>query len=154
MKILIVYDSKFGNTAKVAQKIATTFSKPNQITVVQVDKFKPSQLQSAKLLIVGSPTHGGMPTQAIQSFLSSLSPDSLQNKRVAAFDTRISVDDVGFALKFVIKLTGYAAPRILNSLKAKGGDPANQADGFYVVDKAGPLKKGELARVVSWTKKI
>ena len=67
MKVLIVYDSAYGNTEKVARAIGGVIT--GEVKVLRPGEVNPSELQSLDLLIVGSPTQGGRPTPAIQDFL-------------------------------------------------------------------------------------
>ncbi len=55
---------------------------------------------------------------------------------------------------FVARLFGYAAGRIADSLKAKGGNLAPPPEGFIVKGNEGPLKEGELERAAGWAKGI
>jgi flavodoxin len=52
------------------------------------------------------------------------------------------------------KVFGYAAGRIADSLKAKGGRLVAEPDGFIVEDREGPLKQGELERAADWVKTV
>jgi len=56
MKTLIVYDSFFGNTEKIAQAIGNSLSAKENIETLRVSEVKPEQLIGLELLIVGSPT--------------------------------------------------------------------------------------------------
>jgi hypothetical protein len=76
----------------------------------------------------------------------------LQHARVAAFDTRVAVPERGFALRLLMKVVGYAAPRIAKGLQAKGGHLAAAPEGFIVQDTKGPLKDGELQRAEAWAR--
>jgi flavodoxin len=69
MKTLIVYDSVFGNTQKIAQAIAGAL---DCLDVLQVVNANLNQLSGLDLLIVGSPTRGFRPTPAITAFLKSI----------------------------------------------------------------------------------
>ena len=145
MKALIVYDSVYGNTEKIARAIAGAITPPDEVKVVRAGEVNPSELQSIGLLIVGSPTQGGRPTKAIQEFLSRV-PESIKGVRVAAFDTRFSTKWVG--------IFGYAAGKIADNLKRKGGALIATPEAFYVKGKEGPLKEGELERAAGWAKGI
>ncbi len=54
----------------------------------------------------------------------------------------------------LLRVFGYAAGRITNSLKSKGGHLAAEPEGFIVEDSEGPLKQGELERAAIWAKGI
>lgn len=146
MKVLIVYDSVYGNTEKIARAVAEAITQFGEVKILRVREANPSELGSIDLLIVGSPTQGGKPTPAIQEFLGKIPANALKNISVASFDTRVKM--------FVAKLFGYAAGRIADSLKGKGGHLAAQPEGFIVKGNEGPLKEGELERAEGWAKGI
>ena len=80
-----------------------------------------------KLLIVGSPTRGFRPTPAINRLLGSIPKHGLKGVKVAAFDTRISMNDIDSRiLPPLVKVFGYAAKPIADRLKKKGGELAVQ----------------------------
>jgi flavodoxin len=142
MKALIVYDSVYGNTEKIARAIAEAITPSNEVKVLRAGEANPSELASIDLLIVGSPTHGGRPVPAIHDFLNKV--PKLQGVNVAAFDTRITTKLVG--------IFGYAAGRIAGNLKKKGGTLVASPEGFFVAGGQGPLKEGELERAADWAK--
>jgi flavodoxin I len=144
MKALIVYDSVYGNTEKIARAIAEAITPSGEVKVLGAGEANPSELASIDLLIVGSPTHAGRPTPAIQDFLNKV--PKLQGIKVAAFDTRIPTK--------LVKVFGYAAGRIANNLKKKSGTLIASPEGFFVTGGQGPLKEGELERAAGWAKGI
>ena len=144
MKALIVYDSVYGNTERIARAMAEAIAPSGEGKALRAGEANLSELESLDLLIVGSPTHGGRPTAAVQDFLNKV--PKLQDINVAAFDTRITT-------KFV-KVFGYAAGRIANNLKKKGGILIASPQGFFVTGGQGPLKEGELERAAAWAKGI
>jgi flavodoxin I len=146
MKALIVYDSVYGNTEKIARAIAEAIAPSGEVKVVQAGEASPSELESIDLLIVGSPTHGGRPTPAIQDLINKMPQPSLQGINVAAFDTRIPTK--------LVRVFGYAAGRIAGNLKKKGGTLIASPEGFFVTASKGPLKEGELERAAGWAKGI
>jgi flavodoxin I len=104
-----------------------------------------SELETLDLLIIGSPTHAGRPTQPIQEFLKAPAP-AFKGTNVAAFDTRFS--------SRLARIFGYAAGRISDSLKRKGGTLIASPEGFFVEGTEGPLKEGEVERAAGWAKEI
>jgi flavodoxin I len=150
MNTLVVYDSVYGNTEKVAWAIARALAPDIAVTTLRVGEANVASLQPVDLLIVGSPTQGGRATPAIQEFINKIPTGGLKNVRVTAFDTRFSAQEKGIGLRILMGLVGYAAGRIANSLQAKGGSLAIPPEGFIVEDKEGPLKAGELERAVGW----
>ncbi len=140
MKAWIVYDTLWGNTERIARSVGEAVG--GGVRVSRVGEVDPSEAETVDLLIVGSPTQGGAPTQAIQGFLNAIPPGALGRVRVAAFDTRIP-------MKFA-KIFGYAAEKISASLVRKGGSEATAPAGFFVGGRKGPLSAGELERAAGW----
>jgi flavodoxin len=135
MKALIVYDSSFGNTEKVARAIGDTVVGQ----VARVGEVNPTDLKGFDLLIVGSPTHGGFQTKGIDGLLKAL--PALSGLKVAVFDTR--------ARRTIF---GYAAPKISQRLEKAGGKLVVPPEGFFVTGKQGPLEDGELDRAAEWVR--
>jgi len=157
MKALIIYDSVFGNTGKVAQAIGETISKqyPDQSQTLQVDVVKAEYIQGLDLLIVGSPTRSFRPTPAVNEFLKSLPRNHLSGIKVAAFDTRIWLNTIdSSALRFIVDKGGYAASKIVKALQKKGGNLVSDPEGFLVIGDQGPLKEGELERAEDWANQL
>lgn len=92
MKTLVVYDSYFGNTEKVAQAIGDSIEGS---VVKRPEGVELESLSALDLLIVGSPTRGFRPSDAIKSFLNEIPSKSLEGVKVAGFDTRMDPEDVG-----------------------------------------------------------
>ncbi|MCU0860567.1 MAG: flavodoxin family protein [Thermoplasmata archaeon] len=138
MKTIIVYDSLHGNTENIAKAIGAAIG--GDVKVARVADVPPGDIVSADLVIVGSPTHGGRPTPAIQSTLNAV-PD-LRGKKAAAFDTRLGGR--------MVKMFGFAAPKINDLLIGKGATTVTPPEWFVVMKTAGPLKDGEIERAAAW----
>ena len=151
METLIVYDSFFGNTEQIARMVAGAIDGSKAL---RVSKVKPPDMESIDLLIVGSPTRGFMASEAIQVFIKDIPDNTLKGMKVTAFDTRLPAGEVGKGLRLLMKVGGYAAPRIVQVLKKKGGTLIAPPEGFFVKDREGPLKEGELERAASWANGI
>lgn len=155
MKAFIVYDSMFGNTEQVAQVMATALADYAQVALCRVGDVSPAALTGLDVLIVGSPTQGFQPTPAIKKLLDSLPAQGLKGVNVAAFDTRVDVEDVdNRLLTILVNLFGYAAKPIANRLQKKGGNLVMPPEGFLVDGKEGPLKAGERERAADWAKQV
>ena len=152
MKALIIYDSMYGNTEKITRAIADAIT--GDVRALRASEAIPSDLKTVDFLIVGSPTQGFRATRPVQTFIQSIATGELKGVNIAAFDTRIPESDVGKGLRFIMKMGGYAAPRIAQSLKKRGGNLIAPPEGFFVKDKEGPLLDGELERAGSWAKEI
>jgi len=153
MKAMVVYDSVHGNTRQVAETVAEALRVAADVETREVTEVEPGQLTGLDVLIVGAPTHAFQPTAAARAFLKRIPPGALRGARVAAFDTRISEEDVGSGVfSFFVKFFGYAAEPIAARLKRKGGDLTLPPEGFFVLESEGPLKAGELERAANWAR--
>lgn len=150
MKAVVIYDSVYGNTQKIAQAIGDGLT--GEVKVVPVGAMSASEVRSFDLLIVGSPVHGGRATPSIDAFLQQLPPHALEGKSVGAFDTRFEAEEQGIGLRILMSVIRYAAERIARELAKKGGRLAAEPEGFIVEQKEGPLKQGELERASQWAK--
>lgn len=144
MKTLIIYDSIHGNTERIAHAVSQGVNK--DIEVLNVANATTKDLKSLDLLVAGCPTHGGRPTKAMQIYLNNLEESSLEDIKIATFDTRIKATWV--------KIFGFAASRIANTLKKKGGKMIETPEGFFVKGTEGPLLEGELERATEWGKNL
>lgn len=161
MKALVIYDSLYGNTERVAQAIGAGLSGAigvsDYVEVVKVGEARPGQLSGLDLLLIGAPTHGSHPSPAAQEFLDCIPRDALVGVKVAAFDTRTDMDKLTGVMRLFGKILGawgFAAPRISASLEARGGQVICPPEGFIVKDREGPLEDGELERALPWAQKI
>jgi flavodoxin len=155
MKALVIYDSYFGNTEKIAQAIGNALGPKTIVQTVKVDQAEQGMLEGIDILVVGSPTRAFSPTPAIKSFLKMIKPKGLQGVKVAAFDTRIPLDEKtpGF-LRFMVRLFGYADKPLQTLMVQKGGQATVPSQGFFVTASEGPLQDGELERASAWAKQI
>jgi flavodoxin len=142
MKTWIAYDSLWRNTEKVARAIGDALE--GEVEVRRAADLDPSAVESGDLLIVGSPTHGGRPTEAIQNLLGQLRTTLGAGTRAAAFDTRLATR--------LVAIFGYAAPRIAQTFESAGATLVVPPEGFVVKGKDGPLGEGELERAADWAR--
>jgi flavodoxin len=151
MKILIVYDSVFGNTEKIAQAIGAALAAHESVETLPAGQATADKMRGLNLLIVGSPTRGFRPTETVARLLNMLEKNQLDGVQVAAFDTRIALETIDSrALRFLVDKGGYAASTIAKALKKKSGTLLAPPEGFFVTGEQGPLKDGELERAADW----
>lgn len=151
MTALVVYDSFFGNTEKIARAMSDALPDSK---LMSAGDARPSDVQSIDVLIVGSPTRGFRASEKTNAFIQSIPANGLQGKKVAVFDTRMPEKDVGRGVRFIMKVGGYAAPKMAEAVKKKGGELVTTPEGFFVVDREGPLKEGELERAAKWAETV
>lgn len=150
MNILIIYDSTYGNTEKIAQAMARALQLDTD-KIIPSKEAKISQLKNLDLLIIGSPTYAGKPTPTLKEFMTKIPDNYLSETRVLAFDTAIRYEDKNFFFKNFIKMLGYAAKHTAKELENKGAEIIN-VETFFVKDKEGPLEDGEINRAKDWVK--
>jgi flavodoxin I len=141
MRILVVYDSMYGNTEAIAKAVAAALGADAR--VARAPDADPTALEGLDLLIVGAPTHGGRPMPSVQAFLDAL--PAVQDRRMAVFDTR--------SPGRIARAFGEASARAAAQLRERGAVVVG-TEGFLVTGKKGPLKEGELERAVAWAKDV
>ena len=119
MKALIVYDSQFGNTERIAQCITSTLSEFGHAIAVRVDQVYLEELPGIDMLILGCPTQGMRQTPAMQSFIAHIPHELLNGLFVVCFDTRFRG---GFWML-------SAAPAMAKQLRMLGVEPVVQPEG-------------------------
>jgi menaquinone-dependent protoporphyrinogen IX oxidase len=164
MKVLVVYESMYGNTHIVASNIADGLRGTHEVTVVPVSAATADLVAGADLLIVGAPTHmHGLSTassrQAARKAAAkpesglTLDPDAggpaLRDwlrglvgghALATAFDTRLAGAPV---------LTGRASRGISRLLTRHGYQLIVPPESF-VVTKLNTLVDGESSRARRW----
>ena len=130
--------SVFGNTEKIAQSIGQVIGAAlgleGHIETLPVSQATAEKILELDLLIVGSPTRGFRPTEAISKLLNTFSKKHLTGVQVAAFDTRIALDTIESSVfRFIVDKGGYAASTIAKSLEKKGGKLLAPPEGFSLL---------------------
>lgn len=158
-RVLVVYESLFGNTADVAREVAAGMSDRAQVSVVEVQQAPALPDESLDLVVVGAPTHafsmsrpstredavrqGADASHAgtgVREWMDALESGP-HRPRVATFDTRVTK---------VRRIPGSAAKRAAKIARHLGYSVACPPESFYVEDVSGPLAEGELARARVW----
>ena len=147
-KVLIIYDSKYGNTKLVAEQIALGLKKQNsiEVSIGYVKEIDSTKLSSFDALIIGAPNHMGKPSRTISKFVDNLSKVGVAAKWAAAFDTYFQRDRYqGKAMGKLEKKIAERLPMVelLSpglSIKVKGVN--------------GPIVEGELPKAEEFGKRI
>ncbi len=162
MKIAVVYESIYGNTAAVAQAIAEGLRPLGDVDVRAVG----DESVEADLLVVGAPTHAhGLPSSMTRKAIEAAAEDAeakgnrleyhptagmrklldrlpeTDGTAAACFDTRFDKSRI---------LTGSAAKTMARKLGRRGYRIVAEPESFFVLDTEGPLKEGELDRAGRW----
>ena len=149
MKYIVLYDSVFGNTKRVAEEIQTSLG--DQADLFQVnDSF---DLSGYDMVIIGSPTRAFRPTPNTLKLVRTFSKHSVP--RLAVFDTRMDIEKVDSKfLKRMAKWFGYSNDSIEKVAKKKGIDVVVGSGEFYVTDTEGPLAEGTSIEIGKWVQQI
>ncbi len=94
MKVLIVYDTKYGNTKKVAELIADGINtaEGNETVINHIDDIDMGKDETYDLILIGSPNHMGSHTKTVKKFIKNLSGAPLKGNSFAVFDTYLGKD--------------------------------------------------------------
>jgi len=86
-KVLIIYDTRTGNTGQMARALAEGAKSIEGAEVVlkRVREAQRDDLASADAIVLGSPTHNTQPSRDMRRLLADLSKVSLRDKLGAAF---------------------------------------------------------------------
>jgi hypothetical protein len=173
MNIVIVYESMFGNTRLIAERVAEGVRHhhaipPHHVSVRSVADVSAEDVAAADLLVVGAPTHAhGLPRQETRAQAAEWSTDpkrhlelephgleagvrewldQLPPARVlcAAFDTRADIPK---------PLSGAASHRIARRLARTGRESVLAPESFRVTTGSHP-ESAELDRAVVWGKSL
>jgi len=147
MKILVVYDSVYGNTQKLAEEIA----KELKTKAMRVGEVGKEMIREADEVVIGSPTHGGRPTEPMGQWMTAIG-EVRRGKQVRVFDTRMEWEKQNFFLKWLMGRIGYAAEKMADKLQSLGAIAKGKPKGFIVQDKGGPLKPGEMEKASEWVR--
>jgi len=95
MKTLVVYDSTYSNTEKIAKAIGSGIK--GDVKVLRTAEANPADFASFNLIVIGSPTYGGRPMPSVADLMNKISESAVKGKNVAAFDTRIPTKIVKYS---------------------------------------------------------
>jgi len=155
MRGLVVYESLFGNTARIAQAVVDGLKERLDVELHSVAEGKLPE--GADLLVIGGPTHAfsmsrvttrqdavnqgakADPTIGLREWLEEL-PEG-NGTPFAAFDTRVDM---------VRRLPGSAAKAAAKMARKRGYQSLTRPESFYVQDTPGPLLDGEAQRAEVW----
>ena len=156
MKAVVVYESLWGNTARIAGAIAEGIGPEAQ--VLSTAAATAAAIAHADLIVAGAPVLGfKLPTEKMRESIranpgKAPAPPDLSHPamrtwldalpagqgRSAAFDTQVRGP------------FGNAAPAIAEALEKAGYAALAKPTGFVVAGKFGPLRDGEVERAREW----
>jgi flavodoxin len=158
VRILVVYDSAYGNTERVARSIGDALADAGPVEVRSVADATAGAIPTAgvDLLVVGGPTqrHGASP--ALVAWLASLPVDDLAGVAAAVFDTRYRMAKL---------ISGSAGESVARWLRRAGCRLVGPPESFFVAKDAPPeghrrrhelegLEMGEVERAAAWARDL
>jgi len=146
VKILVAYESKYGNTKLVAEKIMEGMKKVKGVEPVlgEIKQGDLSKVLEYDAILIGSPNHIGGPTRGAKKFVDDLGRLSLKGKSLAAFDTYLGRD----FKKAVKKLEKTIVEKIPGS-KLLTPSLSVRAGGMR-----GPVSDEDLSKAVDFGKRV
>ena len=154
MKIVIVYDSYFGNTEAIAKAMADSLRIDHEVTLSKVAQFDVGQVQGCELAIVGTPTRAFRATKEIKETVE-LIVANYPGLNIAIFDTRMDVVKVDNKfLKFMARHFGYGSDDLKKAVQKSRDHLIGESLGVYVAASEGPLEENEDKRAVAWAKNM
>jgi flavodoxin len=137
-KAIVVYESKYGNTKRVAEAIVEGMREVPGVEAVlnEVKEVELDKLIEFDAILVGSPNHMGSATKGIRKFIDELGKLSPGVKLGAVFDTYIG-RDFEKAVKKMEKQIGE---------KVSGLKLATPGLSIKVEGMKGPISEGELPK--------
>ncbi len=135
-KVMVVYESRYGNTKLVAESIAEGMKEaagvePTLTSIKEVDFDKMTDYDA---ILIGSPNHMGGPTASAKKFIDKLGKLSLEGKQIAVFDTYMGRDFEKAVKKMEKRISGKAS-----RLELAAPGLSIQVQGLK-----GPLSQGQL----------
>ncbi len=134
-KILVVYDSLTGNTAKAAGLIAEGAKavKGVKVEVRKVDAVSVKEIEEAEAVILGCPTHGFTASQKMKAFLSRMEVrEALKGKKGAIF---ASCSIIPSALKWLEKSLENLGFKVMGKLGVRGSPKGSKENAFKNLGK-------------------
>ena len=155
MRGFVVYESLFGNTARIAKAVAAGMREHLDVELHSVaERLWP---EDTDLVVMGGPTHAFSMSRVLtreDAVKQGANADSTIGLRewldelpegndtlFAAFDTRVEM---------VRRLPGSAAKAAAKIARKRGYQPLTGSQSFYVRDTPGPLLDGEVQRAEVW----
>ncbi len=94
LKVLAVFESRYGNTKQVAETIVNGAQSVSgtETALSEVKSIDRDTIPRYDAIVIGGPTHFGGPTRGIKKFIDKLGSLTLDGKQFAVFDTYLGGD--------------------------------------------------------------
>ena len=156
MNVLMIVESHWGNTRKVADRVAVGLRRgaPGTEVLVTAPGDAPASVAPGTLLLVGGPTHAfSMTREKTREDAHQRGATSPAGPGIRDWIERSDVAD-GVAVRTfdtrVKHFPGSAAKSAAKALHRHGWRDARAGESFFVTGQEGPLADGELDRAEAW----
>ncbi len=147
MKGIVVYDTSYGNTKKIAETITETLKESGvDANLFDVKDVKKLSAKDYDFLVLGSPTRFGTMSFSIRGFLGKVKSEEWMNKPFAAFDTENPEN--------VEKKQGSASEKIAEKLIEKKMNQIVPVLKALVIQMKGPIVEGEIERTKEYAREL
>ena len=147
VKVIVVYESKYGNTKRVAETIMEGIREVQGAETVlnELKEVDLNKIAEYDVILIGSPNHYGGPTKSVSEFIDKLGKLNLDGRHFAVFDTYLGKGFFEKAAKKMEKRINEKVP----GLKRIGPMLSIAVQG-----SKGPIVEGELPKSKDFGKKI
>jgi len=146
---LVIYDSVYGNTERIAQAIGSVLEERADVHLAKVGRDGPDHFHSHwnefGLVVTGGPIHRVNLSAAMKALLKEIPKRGLRGASVAVFET---------CYRDPAWQRGAAARKMGRKARKFGGRLVVPAESFFVVGRKGPLEEGEEERARQWARAI
>lgn len=145
MRALVIYDSVYGNTERIAQAIGSVLGERAEVHLARVGQDGPAHWNEFELVVMGGPIHRVSLSAAMKALVKEIPKRALRGASVAVFET--CYRNPGWQ-------RGAAARKMGRKARKFGGRLVVPAESFFVVGREGPLEEGEEKRAKQWARAI
>jgi flavodoxin len=146
VKVVILYESKYGNTKRVAETIAEEMQRVGgmEVTLTALKGVDIDDIADCDVILLGGPTHFGGPTRGVRKFIDALGKRNVSAKSVAVFDTYMGEDFEKGVRKMEEQIRSKAP-----GLKLLAHGLSIRVEGMK-----GPIVEGELVKCKDFVKQL
>ena len=146
VKVVLLYESKYGNTKRVAEAIAEEMQRVGgmEATITALKGVDIDDIANCDMILLGGPTHFGGPTGGVRKFIDALGKRNVNGKSVAVFDTYLGEDFEKGVRKMEEQIRAKAP-----GLKLLAPGLSIRVEGMK-----GPIVEGELVKCKDFVKQL
>ena len=146
IRVFVVYDTKYGNTKLVAEKIGEGLREVEgiEIAISDVKESEIGKVADSDAILIGAPNHIGNPPRTVRKLIDKLGYRNVKAKWIAVFDTYMG-GDFEKVVKKMEKKIGEKLPSL--QLLTSGLS-------IRVKDIKGPIMENEIPKCTNFGRKI